>query len=130
MTVALLAAAARGGSTQCVVAVPAGEASFLPDLVFPFVKLFAAAGTATNTEMCFELLATLLTHWTRGWFERFPHPPLGVLNRLQVGLGSGGEHTYMETYRYKHTRASSGCLQQDKLRSADDASKGFQGHVM
>ncbi len=62
------------------------EASFLPGLVFPFVKMYAAAAGpgAALDESCFELLATLLSSWCRGWFERFPHPPLGVLNRLQV----------------------------------------------
>ena len=68
------------------VVVRAAEASFLPGLVFPFVKMYAAAAGpgAALDESCFELLATLLTSWCRGWFERFPHPPLGVLNRLQV----------------------------------------------
>ncbi|KAG2425932.1 hypothetical protein HXX76_013306 [Chlamydomonas incerta] len=77
------------------------ESSFLPDLVFPFVKLFASSsgprGTADGgavlsaaalDERCFETLATLIAGgWLRGWWERFPHPPLGLLTRLQDLLG-------------------------------------------
>lgn len=68
------------------------ESSFLPDLVFPFVKLFASApgarSSAAMDERCFETIATLLAcGWMRSWWERFPHPPLGLLTRLQVGVG-------------------------------------------
>ncbi|KAG2434986.1 hypothetical protein HYH02_011985 [Chlamydomonas schloesseri] len=77
------------------------ESSFLPDLAFPFVKLFASSpgphGTADGgavlsaaalDECCFETLATLIAGgWLRGWWERFPHPPLGLLTRLQDLLG-------------------------------------------
>ncbi|GIL69947.1 hypothetical protein Vretifemale_791, partial [Volvox reticuliferus] len=75
------------------------ESSFLPDLVFPFVKLFASTPSLHSTaapgaavprssaaldERCFETLATLLScGWMRGWWDRFPHPPLGLLTRLQ-----------------------------------------------
>ncbi|KXZ54196.1 hypothetical protein GPECTOR_5g290 [Gonium pectorale] len=63
------------------------ESTFLPDLVFPFVKLFASAPSAQSAAMnerCFETLATLLScGWLRSWWERFPHPPLGVLSRIQ-----------------------------------------------
>ncbi len=68
---------------------------FIPSIVFPFVKLFssasggAGAAAGGGPETLFELLATLLVNWARGWFERFPHPPLGVLVRMQVGVGTG-----------------------------------------
>ncbi len=56
-----------------------GEVGDLPALVFPFVKLFGA-----NAEGCFELLATMLLNWTKGWFELFPNPPVSLLQRLLV----------------------------------------------
>ena len=37
-------------------------------------------GQDNEPEILFELLVG---------FERFPHPPLGVLVRMQVGAGSG-----------------------------------------
>ncbi|KAG1669982.1 hypothetical protein FOA52_016243 [Chlamydomonas sp. UWO 241] len=64
-----------------------GEAAFVPNMVFPFVKVFAAASASGNTvtrpEACLELLATLMTNWARGWFDRFPHPPVGMMLRMQ-----------------------------------------------
>ncbi|GAX76786.1 hypothetical protein CEUSTIGMA_g4232.t1 [Chlamydomonas eustigma] len=60
------------------------ESGFVPALVFPFVKLFCAAGaTALGPETCFELLVTLLSRWLHGWFDRFPHPPVGILVRME-----------------------------------------------
>ncbi|KAF5832682.1 hypothetical protein DUNSADRAFT_11363, partial [Dunaliella salina] len=59
---------------------------FMPNLVFPFVKLHAAGATSGSNESCFEMLATLLMNWTRGWFECFPDPPLGILARLDALL--------------------------------------------
>jgi hypothetical protein len=75
----------------------AAEASYLPDLCFPWVGAFASlpqppredgsgrCGGAPPDERLFETLATLLAGgWTRGWWAAFPHPPVGLLARLQV----------------------------------------------
>jgi len=57
-----------------------GEVGFLPDLAFPFVKLFGP-----KAESAFEAVATLLLNWCKGWFELFPNPPLPLLRRFLVG---------------------------------------------
>lgn len=54
------------------------EAAFLPELAFPFAKLFGAAD-----ETCFEVVATVLLNWASTWFERFPNPPAGQLGLLE-----------------------------------------------
>eukprot|EP00854_Cymbomonas_tetramitiformis_P013576 gene13576-16053_t len=55
------------------------EAAHLPAMVFPFVKLFGADELA-----CFEALATILSNWTKGWFELFPAPPLKILDHVEA----------------------------------------------
>ncbi|GLI62440.1 hypothetical protein VaNZ11_005061, partial [Volvox africanus] len=93
------------------------ESPFLPDLVFPFVKLFASTpswhgtagpgaavprSSAALDERCFETLATLLScGWMRGWWDRFPHPPLGLLTRLQdlLSLHDAYLAAHFNTYR-------------------------------
>ena len=62
----------------------AAESGFVPGMAFPFVKLFASSPGGPPPEALFEVLATLLTNWARGWFDRFPHPPVGLLVRMQV----------------------------------------------
>ena len=62
----------------------AAEAGFVPNMVFPFVKLFASAPSGTAPEACFELVASLMISWAKGWFDRFPHPPVGIMVRMQV----------------------------------------------
>lgn len=59
-----------------------GEADFLPAMVFPLVKLFGA-----DDKVSFEAVATLLTNWTRGWFELFPSPPLRQLAAVESLVG-------------------------------------------
>ena len=76
-------------SFSCTCPLPAAEAGFVPNMVFPFVKLFAAAPSGTSPEACFELAASLMVSWARGWFDRFPHPPVGIMVRMQV-CGGGG----------------------------------------
>ena len=58
----------------------------MAQLVFPLVKLFASSPASSQLppEACFEMTATLLCNWAKGWFDRFPHPPVGVLVRLTV----------------------------------------------
>lgn len=59
--------------------VPAGEAGFLPEFAFPFVKLFGP-----RSQSSFEALVMLLLNWCKGWFELFPNPPVPVLQRFLV----------------------------------------------
>jgi hypothetical protein len=63
----------------CAVYCCAGETGFLPQFVFPFVKLMGS-----RSERTFELVVTLLLNWCKGWFEMFPNPPLPLLRRLLV----------------------------------------------
>eukprot|EP00879_Flechtneria_rotunda_P028464 GHRR01030580.1.p1 GENE.GHRR01030580.1~~GHRR01030580.1.p1 ORF type:complete len:432 (+),score=200.23 GHRR01030580.1:480-1775(+) len=58
-----------------------GEVGFLPRFTFPFVKLFG-----TMMETTFEVAATLLLNWCKGWFELFPNAPLPLLRRFLLML--------------------------------------------
>ncbi|XP_022255860.1 TBC1 domain family member 31-like isoform X2 [Limulus polyphemus] len=51
------------------------EVTFLPYLVFPFVKLFHS-----NLLVCFEVVATFLCNWCENWCCFLPYPPINVLN--------------------------------------------------
>eukprot|EP00803_Ostreobium_quekettii_P008125 evm.model.scf_877.4 EVM.evm.TU.scf_877.4 scf_877:37147-47291(+) len=55
-----------------------GEVPFMPDLAFPFVKLFGASDHA-----CFEILATVMLNWAEGWFRQFPAAPTPTLVRME-----------------------------------------------
>ncbi len=60
----------------------AGEASALPALAFPFVKMWGSDGHG-----CFEALATLLLSYSgggHGWWECFPDAPVPLLRKLLV----------------------------------------------
>lgn len=64
-----------------IVLTPAGEAAFMPSIAFPFVRMFGP-----NLEGAFELIATLLMNWCKGWFEMFPNPPVALLRKFMVSL--------------------------------------------
>ena len=51
-----------------------GEVEHLPELVFPFVKLFA-----TDDLFCFEVVLSFFFHWGQHFFEYFPNPPIALL---------------------------------------------------
>ena len=51
-----------------------GEIDYLPEFVFPFVKLYQ-----NNPLLAFEISATLLFNWAYQWFEFFPNPPINIL---------------------------------------------------
>ena len=51
-----------------------GEIDYLPEFVFPFVKLYQ-----NNPLLAFEVSATLLFNWAYQWFEFFPNPPINIL---------------------------------------------------
>ena len=50
------------------------EVSFLPSLVFPFVRIFES-----DELSCFETFVTFLFNWCWSWFEFYPNPPLRTL---------------------------------------------------
>ncbi|XP_076371016.1 TBC1 domain family member 31 isoform X2 [Tachypleus tridentatus] len=51
------------------------EVTFLPYLVFPFVKLFHS-----DLLVCFEMVATFLCNWCEDWCLFLPYPPINILN--------------------------------------------------
>ncbi|KAK6624738.1 hypothetical protein RUM44_011598 [Polyplax serrata] len=59
-----------------------GEVNFLPEFVFPFVKLFRSDPLG-----CFEVVATIIVYWCQNWFEFYPFPPINMLSVLENVLG-------------------------------------------
>lgn len=54
------------------------QVSYLPQLIFPFVKLFL------NDQFSgFEVIATTLLNWCQKWWEYFPNPPIEVLDVVE-----------------------------------------------
>lgn len=53
------------------------ELTYLPRLLYPFVKVFVS-----NNVVLFELCLTLLLHWCQLWLNVFPHPPVALLSVL------------------------------------------------
>lgn len=53
-------------------------ATFLPDFILPFVKLFAP-----NMLMCFEVIATILLNQCQLWFEYSPLYPINYLGIIE-----------------------------------------------
>ncbi|XP_042214387.1 TBC1 domain family member 31-like isoform X2 [Homarus americanus] len=51
---------------------------YLPEFVFPFVKVFHS-----NPLLCFEVTVTIIMNWCRLWFEFWPKPGLTVLNVIE-----------------------------------------------
>jgi len=54
------------------------EVEYLPDLVFPFVKLFAH-----DELLCFEILLVFFLQWGQHFFEYFPNPPLTTIQATE-----------------------------------------------
>ena len=50
------------------------EVSYLPEFIFPFVKMYQ-----NNSLLAFEISATLLLNWAQLWFEFYPNPPINIL---------------------------------------------------
>ena len=69
-------------------------------MVFPFVKLFATSKGGPPPETLFETLTSVMLNWARGWFDRFPHPPVGLLVRMQVGWLKCELIFFLETLKY------------------------------
>lgn len=54
------------------------EVEYLPDLVYPFVKLFA------NDELlCFEVTLSFFLQWGQHFFEYFPNPPITLIQTTE-----------------------------------------------
>eukprot|EP01029_Cantina_marsupialis_P023418 TRINITY_DN583_c0_g1_i2.p1 TRINITY_DN583_c0_g1~~TRINITY_DN583_c0_g1_i2.p1 ORF type:complete len:1369 (-),score=402.05 TRINITY_DN583_c0_g1_i2:140-4246(-) len=53
------------------------EVTYLPQLVFPFVRLFGR-----DAFSAFEVSLTVLVRWCFKFFITFPHPPLPLLSRI------------------------------------------------
>jgi len=57
------------------------EVRFLPDLAFPFIKLFE------NEELlCFEVLLSFFLQWGQNLFENHPAPPANVIKSMEEVL--------------------------------------------
>lgn len=54
------------------------EVDYLPDLVFPFVKLFAH-----DELLCFEIILVFFLQWGQHFFEYFPNPPLTTIQATE-----------------------------------------------
>ncbi|KAL0279365.1 UNVERIFIED_CONTAM: hypothetical protein PYX00_000942 [Menopon gallinae] len=59
-----------------------GEVEYLPEFVFPFVKLFHL-----DPFVCFESVATIIVNWCQNWFEFYPFPPINVLSVIENVMG-------------------------------------------
>eukprot|EP00916_Digyalum_oweni_P005529 GHVL01009665.1.p1 GENE.GHVL01009665.1~~GHVL01009665.1.p1 ORF type:complete len:2369 (-),score=460.21 GHVL01009665.1:72-7178(-) len=54
----------------------------VPPLIFPFIKVFLSVDRC----LVFEIILSFLLQWTKRWFDYYPNPPEGVLNRAEVIL--------------------------------------------
>lgn len=55
-----------------------GEAEYLPEIVFPFVKV------CTGDDLtCFELITTFFLNWMQDWLVNYPNPPVAFLNAIE-----------------------------------------------
>jgi hypothetical protein len=49
------------------------DLDYLPQMVFPFGKIFA-----NDLFACTEVLMSIIVNWCHGWFEFYPNPPIEV----------------------------------------------------
>ncbi|THD23585.1 TBC1 domain family member 31 [Fasciola hepatica] len=75
-----------------------GETDWLPQFIFPFVKLFL-----NNVMHAFEAVATVLMNWCFTWFEYFPNPPINVLCMVENLLAHNDPDLYHHFVRYQIT---------------------------
>lgn len=61
------------------------EVSYLPSLVYPFVRLLSVGG-GDGAVAAFELVLMLLTNPCTRWFELFPNAPVPHLQSLDAAL--------------------------------------------
>ncbi|XP_045125100.1 TBC1 domain family member 31-like isoform X2 [Portunus trituberculatus] len=54
------------------------KVSYLPEFVFPFIKVYR-----TNPLLAFEVSATVILNWCRLWFEFWPSVGVTVLNMVE-----------------------------------------------
>ncbi|KAL9658438.1 hypothetical protein ABK040_005982 [Willaertia magna] len=55
-----------------------GTVDYLPELVFPFIKVFG-----NSVISVFEVVLTFFLNWGKEWFELFPNPPVVILNAIE-----------------------------------------------
>lgn len=58
-----------------------GEVSYLPEVVYPFVKIFRE-----NDLAAFEASLSVLLHWCGDFLRSLPYPPVGILSALDKEL--------------------------------------------
>lgn len=51
---------------------------YLPNMIFPFVKLLV-----NDTFSCFELIMTILLNYCQKWWEYYPNPPIECMDILE-----------------------------------------------
>ncbi|XP_075215664.1 TBC1 domain family member 31 [Lycorma delicatula] len=66
------------------------QVSYLPEVVFPFVKVFKNDPLA-----CFEAVITIIVNWCQRWFEFFPFPPVNVLSLIENVLSEWDEELFL-----------------------------------
>ena len=54
------------------------EVEFLPDLIFPFVKMFER-----EEVICFEVIVSFFVQWGQHFLEFHPHPPSTVIQTIE-----------------------------------------------
>lgn len=59
------------------------EVTYLPLLVFPFVKALMDAPL-----ICFETIMTYFVNWCQDWFQLYPAPPFSILGEIDLILES------------------------------------------
>lgn len=74
------------------------ETKYLPNIVFPFLKLFHQ-----NHLCCFEMAASVILNWCAHWFEYFPNPPINILGIIENLIARHDHHLLRHLIKYKVT---------------------------
>jgi len=67
------------------------EVDYLPNMIYPFVKLFA-----NDDLICFETVIAFFLHWGQHFFEYFPNPPVSIIQSVEELL----KYHELELYTY------------------------------
>lgn len=74
------------------------ETKYLPNMVFPFLKLFHQ-----NHLCCFEMVASIILNWCAHWFEYFPNPPINILGIVENLIARHDQHLLRHFVKHKVT---------------------------
>ncbi|XP_067137417.1 TBC1 domain family member 31 isoform X1 [Centruroides vittatus] len=55
-----------------------GDSTYIPLMIFPFVKIFHS-----NLLNCFEVILSVLCNWYQNWFLYFPLLPVSILSAIE-----------------------------------------------